>query len=319
MAKRERGDGGLFLMKGSKNYYAQIYKDGKPFRISTRCSVKEEAKDFLKKLMLDATAGKPFVGDVQKTTYGDLRAGLIANYVEKGNKSLLTRADGTEFINGLDALDAHYEFEEDKKLGVPVTKITTDSARAFSTNRRAAGVSNSTVNNSLALLRRMLRIGYEDGKLPVVPMIRLLKPNAARKGFVTQEKFDALISNLPIHLRPLITFLYWCGVRLGEALQIKWEQVDLNGALIRLEDEQTKSGEARTVPLPDVLIKMLKAVEVKEAETSGSHGRRRVLLLASGRWRRLITMETNATMASSFTICDGLPSAIFGRLALTPP
>jgi integrase len=28
--------------------------------------------------------------------------------------------------------------------------------------------------------------------------------------------------------------------------------------VIRLEDEQTKTGEARTVPLPDVLIKMLK-------------------------------------------------------------
>jgi integrase len=251
-------------MKGSKNWYAQIYIDGRAKRMSTGTAIKEEAKAFLKNLLLDATGGKPFAGDVKKVTYSDLRAGLIANYAEKGNKSLLVRAEGTEFINGLDALDAHFEFEEGKRCGVPLTRITTDAARAFASKRLAEGVTNSTVNNSLALLRRMLRIGYEDGKLSSVPVIRLLKANPARKGFVAHEKFEELIEHLPLHLRPLITFLYWCGVRLGEALQITWDQVDLDAALIRLEDEQTKSGEARTIPLPDVLVGMLKTVEVRE-------------------------------------------------------
>jgi integrase len=68
---------------------------------------------------------------------------------------------------------------------------------------------------------------------------------------------------LPLHLRPLITFLYYCGVRLGEALQIEWSQVDLERAVIRIEDEQAKSGEARTVPLPDVLVTMLEKVDDK--------------------------------------------------------
>ncbi len=63
---------------------------------------------------------------------------------------------------------------------------------------------------------------------------------------------------------PLVVFLYYCGVRLGEALQITWPQVDLKAGLIRLEDEQTKTGEPRVVPLPDVLIAMLQRVEPKE-------------------------------------------------------
>jgi len=58
-------------------------------------------------------------------------------------------------------------------------------------------------------------------------------------------------------------FLYFCGARLGEALQIEWSQVNLEEGLIRLEEEQTKNSEARTVPLPDVLIAMLEAVEHK--------------------------------------------------------
>jgi integrase len=105
----------------------------------------------------------------------------------------------------------------------------------------------------------MLRIAHEDGKLQVVPKIRLLKANPARKGFVTQEQFKKLIGCLPKNLKPLVTFLYYTGVRLGEALQVEWTQVDLKAPMIRLEDEQTKTGEARTIPLTPELVTMLKA------------------------------------------------------------
>jgi integrase len=232
--KRDRGTGGLFKMKGSPNYYAQIYRDGRPCRVSTGTDVKQEAQGFLRNLLTDADQGKPFIGDVSKITYGQLRAGLMQNYTEKGNRSLLVAADGTEFINGLKALDDYFGYESDEKPGVPVTKITTDSARAFASKRLEEGVTNSTVNNSLKLLPRMLRIAHEDGKIHVVPKIRFYKANSARKGFLPREKFDELLGHLPIHLRSLITFLYYCGVRLGEA---------------------------RTVPLPNDLIQMLRAVE----------------------------------------------------------
>jgi integrase len=122
------------------------------------------------------------------------------------------------------------------------------------------GVSNDTVNGSLRLLRRMLNIAHEDKKIQVVPKIRLLKSSPARKGFLAKEQFDSLVSFLPVNLKPLVTFLYYCGVRLGEAKQIEWRQVDFRGALIRLEEDQTKNSEARTVPLPDVLVRMLKRI-----------------------------------------------------------
>jgi integrase len=122
------------------------------------------------------------------------------------------------------------------------------------------GVSNDTVNGSLRLLRRMLNIAHEDKKIQVVPKIRLLKSSPARKGFLAKAQFDSLVSFLPVNLKPLVTFLYYCGVRLGEATQIEWRQVDLRGALIRLEEDQTKNSEARTVPLPDVLVRMLERI-----------------------------------------------------------
>ena len=257
MSKRERGTGGLFRYKNSQNWYAQIYKDGRPMRVSTHTTVKQEAQAFLRNLMVAAERGEPFVGDVRKLKYEDLREALIHNYVERGNKSLEVYADGDPAIWGLKAVDTFFK-------GQPASRITTDSAREFAQKLLAEGAANGTVNRSLALLRRMLNIAVEDGKLRSAPKIRLLKPGPARKGFLQRDKFEALLAHFPLNLKPLITFLYYCGVRLGEALQIEWPQVDLASAIIRLEEDQTKTGDPRTVPLPDVLVGMLEMQEPKK-------------------------------------------------------
>jgi integrase len=46
-------------------------------------------------------------------------------------------------------------------------------------------------------------------------------------------------------------------------LQIEWPQVDLNTRLIRLEPEQTKTDEARILPLSSALVNMLAEMEPK--------------------------------------------------------
>ena len=58
-----------------------------------------------------------------------------------------------------------------------------------------------------------------------------------RKGFLARAQFEHLLSKLPANLRPLVTLLYYCGVRAGEATRIEWSQVDLRAAWIRLDGE----------------------------------------------------------------------------------
>lgn len=271
--RRERGEGGLIKIHGCRFWYAQFYRDGRQIRVSTKTEVKEEAKKTLRRLMGDTERGITPENELRKVRYADLRAGLIANYTEQGHDSLQTMADGSETIWGLKALDEFFEYEVPKpgqpdsgKLGLPVTRITTDAARKFMNARLEEGLANDTVNGSLRLLRRMLSIAHEDGKIQIVPKIRMLKAGPARKGFLAKESFDTLIGFIPPNLKPLITFLYYCGVRLGEAKQIQWSQVDLDAALIRLEEDQTKNSEARILPLPNVLVQMLEEIEPKEGE-----------------------------------------------------
>ncbi len=190
--------------------------------------------------------------------YANIRAALIQNYVERGNKSLETYADGEHTIWGLKDVDTFFGFTKENP-GPPVSSITTDTSRQIAAKLLEEGKSNGTVNRSLALLRRMLNIAKEDGKIPNVPKIRMLKPGPARKGFIEQEQFNTLLGHIPAKLKPIITFLYYCGVRVGEASQIGWDQVDLKSAVIRLQPEQTKNASPRTVPLPDTLVTMLES------------------------------------------------------------
>ncbi|MGA7449106.1 MAG: site-specific integrase [Terriglobales bacterium] len=273
--KRSKGEGSLLKIYGKKNpvtgekkpvsenWFAQYYgADGRQHRVSTETPVKQKALAFLRKLMADRDRGLSPITDARKITYGDLRAGLLASYVERGNRSLAVRANGEETIAGLPQLDAFFKFDP-KNPGPSVIHITVDTGREFVKARQSenppAGA--AVINRSLACLRRMLRIAHEDGKIQSVPVIRLLKEPPARTGFLELKKFDELVALLPTHLRPLIQFLYWCGVRLGEALQIEWPQVDLERRIIRLHE--TKNDEPRVVPLPSVLVMLLSEIEPK--------------------------------------------------------
>jgi len=167
MSKRERGTGGLIKLKGCRYWYAQFYdKDGRQKRVSTKTAVKQEAQGILRNLMVDRDRGAPFVGDVKKTRYGDLRSALLDSYRMKEQKSLQVLADGSETIWGLSQLDKYFKWKaatenEAGASGVPVTQLTTEAARQFVKARQAEGVGNAVINRSLALLRRMLNLAKD--------------------------------------------------------------------------------------------------------------------------------------------------------------
>src|SRR6266487_4154729 len=107
MTRRTNGEGSLIKLKGCRFWYAQFYdQNGRKIRISTRTTVKQQAFAILRKQMGDVRdRGLAPLTDVRKITYADLRSGLLANYTEKGNKTLRPPADGEETIVGLSQLD----------------------------------------------------------------------------------------------------------------------------------------------------------------------------------------------------------------------
>jgi len=64
----------------------------------------------------------------------------------------------------------------------------------------------------------------------------------------TPAEAEAMINGAATHLKPLLTLLFCTGARVGEAVALEWENVDLRHARATLRE--TKNGDDRIVDLP---------------------------------------------------------------------
>ncbi len=82
--------------------------------------------------------------------------------------------------------------------------------------------------------------------------IRRPKQPSGRVRWLEPEEAEGLIEACSSHLKPLVTFLFYTGARLSEALYLDWHDVDLGRGQVWFTN--TKNGEARGVPLHDRVI-----------------------------------------------------------------
>ena len=62
-------------------------------------------------------------------------------------------------------------------------------------------------------------------------------------------------------LRPIVVMALNTGMRKGEILNLKWENIDLKNSFILLNQEQTKNGERKEIPINSTLRESLKRLQ----------------------------------------------------------
>jgi len=248
--KRERGEGGLFKINGSPMWYVKVR--GK--RESTGTTIKEEAKNVLRAKMGRAILGIADPNEARRLKYEDIRDTLLSDYANgpQNGHSLVTKADGTRTVWGLTYLNKFF-------AGRAAVDIDTGVLRKFIEQRQRDGASNGTINRNLCLLRRMLKLAVQENRIPKCPHFPLLKEAEPRQGFLEHDKFAKLYAELPERLRAFVLFLYTTGCRTGEAKKLTWSQIDWTEQVLRVEAEQTKNNVARTIPIADDVVRLLKA------------------------------------------------------------
>ncbi len=111
------------------------------------------------------------------------------------------------------------------------------------------GLSAAAINRYVALLRRIgnlaERWGWTD--LPIGRRVRLLPEHSERHVYLTPAEVQTLCAKADPVTADMITFSALTGLRLGEMLALKPEQ--LRGGLLVL-DANTKSGRPRGIPVP---------------------------------------------------------------------
>ena len=134
---------------------------------------------------------------------------------------------------------------------VKASAITTAMINRFVEQKQTAGYANASINRWLEVLRRAYNLGTKA--LPplvyVAPAIELLEENNVREGFLEHEQYVLLRGELPDHQRLILVIGYHLGMRRGEILKLRWDQVDWAANLVRLEKRQTKGKQARVAPL----------------------------------------------------------------------
>jgi integrase len=161
--------------------------------------------------------------------------------------------------------------------------VTATRILEFRAKLQASGLAPRTVNLVLALVRALLRFAVANGHIAASPTDRLgrgklmLPIEKTKMAPPIQHPEDvgrllAVIREIGdesnrVDLHPFFALLAYTGLRRGEALGLRWSDVDLDRRLItvrRSYDGQTKSSKHRTVPIPAALLTTLKAYRLAD-------------------------------------------------------
>jgi integrase len=129
----------------------------------------------------------------------------------------------------------------------------------------AQGRDPSTIRNALMPLRVIFRRAVEDGDLAVNPCTHLRLPavRGRRERIASPEEAQRLLATLPEQDRPIWATALYAGLRRGELMALRWEDVDLATGVIRVErayddkerveiEPKSRAGR-RTVPIVGAL------------------------------------------------------------------
>ena len=240
------------IYKRGNTYWIQYYRNGKPYRESTKSKKEADAKRLLKKREGEISEGKLPGIYFDRVRFDKLAEDFLLDFRVNQKKSL------RRVKQCVDHLAEMFE-------GVKVRDITTPKIQAFIEKRLGAGAANATINRELAALKRMLNLGARQTPPLVdrVPYIPMLKENNIRTGFFEHKEFLSVRDVLPDYLKPVMTFGYKFGWRLSEILGLTWDKVDLRNGIVRIETGDTKNSEARTIYLDDELKGVFKELFTK--------------------------------------------------------
>jgi integrase len=129
-----------------------------------------------------------------------------------------------------------------------IDEVTAWDAERFKA-ARVEQVSKATVNRDLAVLKRLFTLAVDWGLLDRNPLrkVALYRIDEKLMRVISHEEERRLVEAAASHFKPVIVVAINTGMRRGELLSLRWEEVDLRTGTITVK--QSKSGRVRHVPL----------------------------------------------------------------------
>jgi integrase len=124
--------------------------------------------------------------------------------------------------------------------------------------------SDVTINRELAFLRHLYTMAITWGKATENPVkkVRFAREDNGRIRMLSLEEETRLLTHCGPQLKPLVLTALHTGFRKSELLSLTWNDVDFRRHVITVQAGYAKNGEARRVPMNDVLTTTLKAIRM---------------------------------------------------------
>lgn len=171
-------------------------------------------------------------------------------------------------------------------VGSSVGRLTLDKIRpshveGWVVELRRKGLAESTIRSAYTILRAVLDTAVRDGALASNPAAVIRRPRVTMKeaAYLTPSQIGALLRAAEdTRYAPLFALLVHTGLRRGEALALRWADVDLDNGLLRVrgtlgridgrlivtEPKTAKSN--RSVPISTPAARVLQAIRAAQAE-----------------------------------------------------
>jgi integrase len=111
----------------------------------------------------------------------------------------------------------------------PLDKINKSLIASY-VQRRHGKVAVATINRELATLRRILYLAHDWNEIAAVPRIKMLKGERSRDFVFSHQQEKTYLEAAPQPLKDVAILLLETGLRLGEALALKWTDIELDAA-----------------------------------------------------------------------------------------
>ncbi len=234
----------MSLYKRNSTWWSSIYVDGVRHCKSTGTSNRRKAETIERQFHEELNDVRRRVPHANPDmTFGELSARFIAN--------------GMSTPYSLDRLSHLLPFFSEMR----VADIGPAALREYRQRRyeEKKTLKAATVNRDLSVLRRVLNWAVEERLIPANPLgrLRMERERRTKRPVMSFREEELLVAKSPLHLQRIIRCALDTGMRRGEILAERWEDIDFDNRILHVTHSKTPEGEARDIPLTMRLYELL--------------------------------------------------------------
>ena len=284
------------LVNGLSVYEAAFWYGGRTRRHRLEAQTKTDAITELRNLRTDYARGEQHRSPAAALTVAELAVDWLAHLESRiGHRDPKRRYSARTVELYRQRLTQHIL----PTLGPrPVAEIRLSDVRRLADRLGTAGLAPSTVTGIVGIFSGLLRFGVKGGHLernPVRDLDRDDRPGTKRLSeprYLSPEEIDQLLERLSDTFRPVVFVCVFAGLRISEALGLRWRDIDLDAGTLTVSGQLGQQGQrvpvktaasAATVDLLPALARELREHRTRQVGRGSDRVNREALVFSTSR------------------------------------